>query len=71
MAQEGAGAQPQQQMMSDSTNHQIQQQSPCINFNQNLLSCLKENPVKTSICQTNIDLLTQCKKENSSYYPGF
>ena len=51
-------AQPQQQV-------QQQQQNPCMNFNQYLISCLKDNQGSIAMCQANMDMLTQCEKDNS------
>lgn len=75
--QEGAGyAQPQQQqqmMMGEEgqfASQQVQQQNPCMNFNQYLLSCLKENSGSISVCQANMDLLSQCEKDNARYFMG-
>ena len=44
------------------------QQNPCQNFNQYLLSCFKENAGNIAICQMNMDMLTQCEKDNSRFF---
>lgn len=59
--QPGAVAQQQQQV----------QQNPCMSFNQYLLSCLKDNTNNIGICQSNMDMLAQCEKDNAAYYRGF
>ena len=46
------------------------QQNPCMNFNQYLLSCLKDNSGSISVCQANMDLLSQREKDNSRYFMG-
>ncbi len=38
-----------------------------MNFNQYLLSCMKENSGNISICQANMDMLMQCEKDNSRF----
>lgn len=49
---------------------QQQQQSPCQSFNQSFLSCLKDNSGNISMCQSNMDMLMQCEKDNTRFY-GF
>ena len=76
--QGGAGyAEPQQQQQMMAQDGQFggeqiqqQQQNPCMNFNQYLLSCLKDNTGNIGLCQANMDLLTQCEKDNSRYFMG-
>jgi hypothetical protein len=41
-----------------------------MNFNQYLLSCLKDNSGSIAICQANMDMLTQCEKDNARYFMG-
>ncbi len=41
-----------------------------MNYNQYLLSCMKENSANIAICQANMDLLAQCERDNSRYFMG-
>jgi len=54
-------AEPQQQQMQ-------QQQNPCMGFNQNLLSCLQQNRGEVSVCQSYMDMLTQCERDSTMNY---
>ena len=47
-----------------------QKQNPCMNYNQYLLSCLKENVSNIIICQANMDMLAQCERDNTNYFRG-
>ena len=40
-----------------------QQQNPCMSFNQNLLSCLQQNRGEITICQSYMDMLNQCERD--------
>lgn len=60
-AEPGYAAQQQQQV----------QQNPCASFNQYLLSCLKDNANNVAMCQSNMDMLQQCEKDNTRYMPQF
>lgn len=47
---------------------QQQQQSPCMSYNQMLLSCMKDNTGNIGICQQPMDMLTQCEKDNTRFF---
>ena len=41
-----------------------------MSFNQSFLACLKESSNNVGMCQTNMDMLMQCEKDNTRFY-GF
>ena len=41
-------------------------QNPCAGFNTNLISCLQQNRDQVSICQSYMDMLNQCERDNSA-----
>ncbi len=46
------------------------QQNPCASFNQSFLTCLKQASNDIAFCQSNMDQLMQCEKDNARFY-GF
>lgn len=52
------------------TYEQQQQQNPCMSFNQSFLACIKDNSGNIGMCQMNMDMLTQCEKDNRQFF-GF
>ena len=44
---------------------QQQMQDPCMGFNQNLMSCLQQNRGDINICQTYMDMLSNCQRDMS------
>lgn len=42
----------------------VQQQNPCMSFNQSFLNCLKANANSIEACQQNMDMLMQCEKDS-------
>ncbi len=44
------------------------QQNPCTAFNTSFLSCLKQYTNDVSMCQTYMDSLMQCEKDNMRFY---
>jgi hypothetical protein len=47
---------------------QQEQQNPCMSYNQMLLTCMKDNTNNIGMCQQNMDMLTQCEKDNSRFF---
>lgn len=45
-----------------------QQQDPCMSFNTSFLQCLKQSSNDIGFCQSGMDMLTQCQKDNAAYY---
>ena len=39
------------------------QENPCARFNTNLISCLQQNRGEVSICQSYMDMLSQCERD--------
>jgi hypothetical protein len=39
-----------------------------MSYNQMLLSCMKENASTIGMCQSNMDMLMQCEKDNSRFF---
>ena len=44
---------------------QQQMQDPCMGFNQNWMSCLQQNRGDINICQTYMDMLSNCQRDMS------
>ena len=66
----GHSAEPQQQAAPQQ--QQVQQQmppmeNPCARFNSNLISCLQQNRGDVAICQSYMDMLSQCERDQSHY----
>jgi len=69
------GGQPAQQQQAAApvqyaqpAQYQQEQQNPCMNYNQMLLTCMKDNTSNIGMCQTSMDMLTQCEKDNARFF---
>lgn len=41
-------------------------ENPCMGFNRNLISCLQQNRGEISFCQSYMDMLTQCERDQTN-----
>jgi hypothetical protein len=48
--------------------YQQEQQNPCMSYNQMLLTCMKDNTSNIGMCQTSMDMLSQCEKDNARFF---
>ena len=63
--------QPAQHGYDQPMQQQMPQENPCMGFNQNLISCLQSNKGEISFCQSYMDMLSQCEKDNTRSYNQF
>lgn len=62
--QQQQAAAPQQMQPAQ---QQMQQpvQNPCVGFNQRLIQCLQQNRDDVAFCQSYMDMLSQCERDNA------
>ena len=62
---------PAQQQMAQGQYQEMggqQQEHPCAGFNNNFMTCLRQNNSGIDACQQYMDMLTQCERDNAMRY---